>query len=161
MKHFLYIIILYSLFNPEYLNISEEELFKERSLFRKHSWLNYRLYNLYKYRSIQYKVPLRLAMCVIETESKGRNRRSIKQNRNGSYDWGRMQINEIHLKNNPKKLLNDKINSKYGFYYLSKCSKKSIGFIPDTIRYYNQGINGKIKNYKNWKYVRKVLMCLN
>lgn len=78
MKHFLCIIILCSLSTPEYLNISKKKLIEKQLLFKKYSWLNTKLYNLYKYRSIQYKVPLKLALCIIHIESQGKNRRSIK-----------------------------------------------------------------------------------
>lgn len=160
MKHFLYIILLYSLFNPEYLNLSQKQIIEKEKLFKKYSWLNSRLYNLYKCRSIEYKVPLTLALSLINAESKGKNIIS-KKNKNGTRDYGRMQINSVHKLNNPRKLLNDKINSKYGFWYLSKCFNKSIGNIPYAIRMYNQGLNGKKKHYKNWKYIEKILICLN
>lgn len=160
MKYLLYLILIYSLFNHEFLNSSQKQINNKRALFKKYSWLNYRLYNLYKYRSIQYKVPLDLAICIVDTESKGRNVIS-KKNKNGTRDYGRMQINSVHMPICPTKLLNDKINSRIGFWYLSKCYRKSRGYLPDCIRYYNQGLNGKKKKYRNWRYVRKVLICYN
>ena len=115
---------------------------------------------MYKYRSIEYDIPIELALCLIDAESSGRKIISRK-NRNGTRDYGRFQINSCHMPDNPRQLLNDTVNSKYGFSYLKKCLLKSSGNLKEAIRMYNQGLNGTRKYYKNWNYVEKVLMCYN
>ena len=160
MKKILFIIFLCSLIYPEWLQVSQEQAIKRNYFLNEHSWLTERLYDLYVERSIQYEVPLKLALSVVEAESNGRKIIS-RMNRNGTRDYGRFQINSIHMPKNPKKLLNDYYNSEYGFWYLSKCLEKSKGNISETIRMYNQGINGNKKHYRNWRYVEKILICYN
>lgn len=136
-------------------------LFFSKCLSDKHPWLNSDLQELYEKRSIEYNVPLELALCVVQAESDGKNVRSKKRNKNGTYDYGRFQINSVHMPNNPERLLIDEINSKYGFWYLSLCLKKSKNYLPDAIRFYNQGIHGKKRYYKRWEYVEEILKCYN
>jgi Transglycosylase SLT domain len=128
-------------------------------LRKKYKWLKPGLYNLYKKRAAEYRIPLNLALAVIHAESRGKNVIS-KKNKNGSRDWGRMQVNSIHMKRNPRLLLNDKINSRVGFWYLSAAYKKSGYNLKETVRLYNQGLAGKRSNYKNWKYVTSILLLV-
>lgn len=119
-------------------------------------WLTPKLFRLYTKRSIQYKVPLKLALSLIQYESGGRNVVSRK-NRNGTRDWGRMQINSVHMPKNPQKLLNDWTNSKIGFWYLGRALKKSRGNMYTAVRLYNQGLAGKHWKYRNWGYVKRII----
>lgn len=135
--------------------------FLSEYLYIKHPWLTEKLYVLYKNRSIEYKVPFELALCVVQKESDGINKRSNKKNKNGTYDYGRFQINSVHMPNNPRLLLIDKINSQKGFWYLSLAIEKANYNTIDAIRLYNQGIHGKKKNYKNWEYVKEIFECYN
>ncbi len=156
MKYLLIILLLITIYSPNILGSAELNLSKKEKLMNRHPWLTNKLYKLYKQRSIEYNVPLKLAVKIVNVESNGRIVISRK-NKNGTRDYGRFQINSIHMKNNPKSLLQDSINSKYGFWYLSLCLKKSKRDLIDTVRMYNQGSNGKAHKYKNWKYVVKVL----
>ena len=146
---------------PENLELSSRELYVKRERQSNYKWLTDELYTLYYSRSRQYSVSMDLALAVIQGESGGKNIRSHKRNRNKTHDYGRMQINSIHSKDNPELLLNDIYNSKYGFYYLSKCIIKSKGNNQEAVRFYNQGINGKRYKYNNWKYVNKILKYYN
>lgn len=144
-------IIIYS-FSPKLLNF-----YPERNKYtEKYSWMGEKLYNLYKARSLEFGVSMRLATCLVQTESHGKIVVS-KKNENGTRDYGRFQVNSVHKPVNTRELLWDRTNSRYGFSYLSKCIRKD--HLPDAIRLYNQGLNGKRKNYKNWKYVGKILGC--
>lgn len=154
------ILIVCSFVFPELNSSLPHYLILKNKLFKKHAWLNNKLYKLYQDRSRNYMVPIDLATSVVNAESNGRNVIS-RANNNGSRDYGRFQVNSIHLPSSPRKLLCDKINSKFGFMYLSLCLKKSKNNISETIRMYNQGLNGNKKYYKNWKYVEKVLICYN
>ena len=124
---------------------------------QKNIWLTDSLYDLYFYRSKEFNVDIKLAISVIRAESQGRKVIS-KKNKNGTYDYGRFQVNSVHFSQSPESLLKDKLNSYYGFSYLSQCLKKS-NSLSEAIRKYNQGLYGKEKYYKNWKYVEKILYC--
>ncbi len=150
----LYFIILFSSISN--LEQSKEDVIIKNKLMIENKWLTDNLYDLYYYRSKEYNVNINLAIAIIRAESNGRNVVS-RRNKNGTRDYGRMQINGIHFPKNPRKLLNDKINSKYGFWYISYCLRESDGNIKKAIRLYNQGVHGKAKYYTNWKYVYKIL----
>ena len=152
MKYLILILVCI----PTISGSSELNLSKKEKILNRYSWMSKKLYNLYQKRSKQYNVPIKLAISVIKAESNGKVVKSRK-NKNGTRDWGRFQINAVHMPNNPKKLLDDKINSKYGFWYLSLCLKKSKGYLKHAIRMYNQGLAGKEYKYKNWQYVNNVL----
>jgi len=73
-----------------------------------------------------------------------------------------MQINSVHAKDNPKKLLNPNDNIKFGAYYLSKCYKKAQGDLKLTAYYYNHGINKNFKHYKiTDQYSNKIYLAVN
>jgi hypothetical protein len=156
MKYLLIILLLITIYSPNILGSAELNLSEKEKLMNRYSWMTENLYKLYKKRSIKYNVPIKLAISVVNAESNGRIVISRK-NKNGTRDYGRFQINSLHMKNNPKSLLQDSINSKYGFWYLFLCLKKAKGDLIDTVRMYNQGSNGKAHKYKNWEYVIKVL----
>lgn len=125
---------------------------RELQVYQKHyKWLTPHLYKLYSMRARQYRVPLRLALALIHVESRGKNVISR------THDYGRMQVNKIHMRHNPKQLLNDKINSRIGFWYLSAALKKSNWNKREAVRLYNQGLAGKRWKYRNWNYVAQIL----
>lgn len=159
MKYLIIIMILCSWIYPKYSELSATEILKRDYLYKKYSWMSKKLYTLYRSRSIQFKVPLKLAVCVVQTESHGKKIVS-RLNSNGTRDFGRFQVNQVHMPKTPYRLWYDYTNSKYGFMYLKMCLNKS-KYLPDTIRMYNQGLNGIKKYYKNWKYVDKVIECYN
>lgn len=125
---------------------------------QKFPWLKGKkwLFSLYVKRSRQYGVPLKLALSLITYESGGRNVISRK-NRNGTRDYGRMQINSVHMPRNPRALLNDWVNSQKGFWYLGAAMKKAHGNIYTAVRLYNQGLAGKHWKYRNWGYVNNIV----
>lgn len=149
------IIFFFGQIYTQNLNLSKEEIIKKNHFQSEFKWLDNKLYNLYKFRSLEHNVSLKLALCVVHTESKGK-RVVSKKNKNGTRDYGRGQINTCHMPKNPKRLLKDSINSKYVFMYLRKCLKKAKGNISETVRMYNQGLHGRKKYYKNWKYVERI-----
>ncbi len=155
MKYLLVTFLLYSFYTPLNISISKQLQHRDK-LLKKYSWLDKKLYYLYRARSLEYGAPIELGICVVQAESNGRTIISRK-NKNGTRDYGKFQINSVHMPDNPRALLGDIINSRYGFWYLSLALNKTD--LPDAIRLYNQGLNGKRKYYKNWKYVRKILKC--
>ena len=148
--------ILHSFYSVEWLSTTPSRLFKKNVLMESHSWLDDKLYNLYKSQSEKYKVPIEIAISVVQVESHGKNVVSRK-NSNGTRDYGFFQINSVHKPDNPRKLLDHLENSKFGFWYLSQCLKKSHGHLPEAIRMYNGGLNNNRKYYKNWAYEQKIL----
>ena len=66
---------------PKYIELTVKDIERKKYLFDKHKWLDDKLYNLYKYRSWEYTVPMELACCLVQRESGGRNKVS-KKNRN-------------------------------------------------------------------------------
>lgn len=124
-----------------------------------YDWMNEKLYNIIKKYSTKYDIDYRLVCAVIDTESKGRNITSRKENNDGTRDHGIMQINEKNIGYYFKTIddfYNIDKNIKFGCKYLSDAYEKS-GYYKSTIRLYNQGLNGKKHRYNNWKYVTKVI----
>jgi hypothetical protein len=153
------LFFIFSFLDEKNIKFDKKELEKKIYLIKKYKWLNNNLYNIYYFRSMQFNVDIELALSIIYAESNGKKVVS-RMNKNLTRDYGRMQINSIHLTENPYRLLDDKINSFYGFSYLSQCCKKSKN-LKDIIRMYNQGIYGNKRNYNNWRYVEKILYCYN
>lgn len=150
------LLLLFSIFSPVSLSDSTMYQLKEhQGLNNKFPWLSYTYYKLIKKQSIYKKISIELGIAIIETETQGRNVIG-SQNKNGTYDYGLAQINEVHCKN-PKILLIPEINIKFLFYYLHLCTIKSNNDLLHTIRLYNQGVNASAHTYKNWEYVAKVL----
>jgi soluble lytic murein transglycosylase-like protein len=145
------LVFLFSCSNKkiEYINHFDSPLFE------KYKWLSYDLYLDIVTICKKYNVNTIIICAIINAESRGRNIIS-KKNKNGTKDYGIMQINSIHLSNNPRQLLNRKLNIEYGIKYLIKCYNRSNKNLKTTIRFYNQGYNGKKHKYKNWKYVNKI-----
>ena len=131
-----------------------------------YNWLTTEIYFTVRKHAHRYNVPIDLVLAIIDVESGGRNIRSNRRNSNGSYDYGIMQINDVHLES-------DKFNSigcffdldkniEFGVIYMRKCMDRSYDNktlkydIPAIIRRYNQGLNGNENNYNNWRYVVRV-----
>lgn len=95
-----------------------------------------------------------LGIAIIHTETRGKNVRGRK-NKNGTYDYGLAQINEVHV-SDVRVLYNPAVNIRYMYMYLNKCLNTSDN-IFDAVRKYNQGVYGKSHLYKNWQYVVKVV----
>jgi hypothetical protein len=70
---------------------------------------------------------------------------------------GLMQVMDFHLNDNYIHLYRVDINVSLGCGYLERCKNYSRHDLSETLRRYNQGINGRRKNYNNWKYVNKIL----
>ena len=94
----------------------------------------------------------KLVLCIIWRESNFRNVKS-KKNKNGTHDLGIMQVNNCHrVLAEPMDIVS---NIRFGCRYLRCCFRG--GGIADAVRRYNQGLNGKRKDYKNWQYVAEIL----
>ena len=111
-------------------------------------------------RGKKQNVDLAFIVSIIDAESYGRNIIG-RRNRNGTRDYGIMQVNGVHEPKNPRKLLNISYNLQKGVGYIKYCTNKSVkrygkAEIKTIARLYNQGANGSEKRYKNWKYVEKV-----
>lgn len=105
-----------------------------------------------------YEINYLLLKAIAQTES-GQNPRALNcANRNGSCDYGIMQINSIHLPTlktqgiTVEKLFDEKINIQVGARVLKGCIQR-YGFTYKTLNCYNGKINGNdyytrvIKNY--------------
>ena len=94
----------------------------------------------------------RLVLCIIHVESRFKNVKSMK-NKNGTRDFGLMQVNNCHrVLAEPLDIVS---NIRFGCRYLFFCFRG--GTIADAIRRYNQGLNGKREKYNNWRYVAEIL----
>lgn len=153
-----WIFVFLAFCSPTHLVIKENKLIdnKEYHTFKKDfKWLNFGYYKHLKRYSEANKVPVELGLAIIQVESGGKNVRG-KLNKNGTYDYGLAQVNQIHVRD-PRILFNTKFNIAFMFYYLNKCRSHSNENIKHTIRMYNQGTHGNQYQYKRWNYVSSVL----
>lgn len=153
------LILLLYLFTEIGTSVNTTKYISYKRYKQNYQWLTKSIYIYVRDESKKYDISISLIFAIIDVESQGRNIIS-KKNKNGSKDYGLMQVNSVHEKY-PRKLLNIKYNIKKGISYLNDCfnmSQKRYGHVHITtiIRLYNQGFNGKVKYYKNWKYVDKI-----
>lgn len=118
-----------------------------------------------------YNIPPILLLAIAKHES-GLNKNAVNKNKNGSIDYGLMQINSCHLpklksmgydKNN---LFNPEINIKFGSIILKRCINL-VGFNYKALNCYNGKIKNnryniavldeirKIKKDKKWQIIKK------
>ena len=128
---------------------AEDEYHAMRKHFPRMTWEIYEtVYATARRLGIDYK----LVLCIIWRESNFKNVKS-KKNKNGTHDLGIMQVNNCHrVLAEPMDIVS---NIRFGCRYLFYCFRS--GTIADAVRRYNQGLNGKRKDYKNWRYVAEVL----
>jgi len=156
------LILLFILLNftiyPSYVFLHWNE---DRILFNEiqdqFEWIDRDIYYLLLEKSHKYKIDVRFICSIIEHESGGKKYAVSRINTNNSRDYGLCQVNSCHSKGDIRELLHLPINIEIGTKYLSQCYKKANGDLMTTIRYYNQGYNGKEHKYNNWKYVGKIL----
>lgn len=150
-----WIVIIFNFINPSFVHLDAAEL--KFNMYKTHiKWLTKDYYYMLHYACTQYKIDERFAMAIIYAESNGR-RVVGKKNSNGTRDYGRFQVNEIHHPDSPYELLDDELNIKKAFKYLNYCIKRSNGDIYKTIVYYNAGVNSNVSNYTNKKYLKKIV----
>lgn len=76
---------------------------------------------------------------------------------------GMMQIMEYHYPQDPRKLTTDiDLHVRVGTSYLKRCVDKAKRLYPynyqaHAIRMYNAGLNSKIRRYRNWRYLFRIL----
>jgi soluble lytic murein transglycosylase-like protein len=117
------------------------------NLFSQYRWLTHEIYFFINKYSKKYNVDEKLICAMIQRESNGKNVRS-RRNRNGSRDYGLMQINSVHSPRNVKSLYSYDKNIRIGVWYLSLCLKKSKGNVKLACIYYNGGLNCNVQKYK-------------
>ena len=153
---FITVVSILLLITPSHAFISKKEIKLYKRLSMQYEWLSLDLYNIILYESKVADFDPKLICSIIHVESSGENIIS-KQNKDGSYDIGYCQYNTKNMKKGEERLyLNPNLNIRSGILYFKDCIKVSNGRLDDSIRLYNQGINGKRDKYKNWKYVKKV-----
>ena len=144
------------LFTPSYAFITKKDMKQYKRLSMQYEWLTVNLYNVILYESKVADFDPKLIAAIIHVESQGRNIIS-KRNSDRSYDIGYCQYNTKNMKKGEERLyLNPNINIRSGISYFKDCIKVSNGRLDDSIRLYNQGINGERKKYKKWPYVKRV-----
>ncbi len=148
-------ILFLSFIFPQLTFFTNEEYDRYKYLSTKIEWLTPDYYLIVKNTTKKYDVEMDLALSLVEIESNGKNVVS-RLNKNGTRDYGRFQVNSVHEKDNPKKLLNDGYNTNVAINYLSKCIDKASGNYFYAIRFYNAGLNCS-KNVNNVEYIIKVL----
>lgn len=155
----LFIILLglyFCIFNDNVsLNFYEQNFLYPR-LKENYSWINIKLFEIIRQQSIIYDIDIYLICSIITKESNGVNLIS-RRNKNKTRDYGYMQINDVHFKDDPMVLLNPRVNIEFGCQYLKMCLNKSKGNIIEALRFYNQGIYGKKHLYNNWEYCSKII----
>ncbi len=131
----------------------------------KFKWVERDFYYYLDYRCNKKKIDILFALSLAQAESDGRNVRSRKKNKNGTYDWSRFQINELHMPKNPRRLLNDRIQINLATWYLGMALKKAKGDLELACIYYNGGLNCNVSAYRNSKelmeYPKKILKIYN
>jgi len=120
------------------IKTSNKDIYIFYRLSLEYKWLTQELYYTITKYSKKYNVDKVLICALIQHESNGRNVRS-RRNRNGSRDYGLMQINQIHSPKNIYALNNKDTNIRIGVWYLSKCLRKSRGNIKRACIFYNAG----------------------
>lgn len=159
-KFLILFLLLHWFFYPQHSFLTwKEDRIDFQVIHQNYEWLDKDIYFHILQNSNRYKIDMRFICSLIQTESGGQNIRSRRMNSNGTYDHGYMQINEVHLPANSTIdiLYDPMINIQIGANYLNKCLEKSNGNMSEAIRMYNQGLNGNVNNYKNWRYVSDVL----
>jgi len=121
-----------------------------------YKWLTEEIFRIVWDEAVERGLERRAIFAIIQAESGGRNVVS-RRNRNGTRDYGLMQINSVHSPKNPWVLLNVRVNVRTGCWYFSRCIKKSGGVLSEAVRYYNAGLGSKRKSYKNWRHVYRVV----
>lgn len=155
LRFFIMFLIL-SLISPAFAFLDKTEINTYTKLSRQYNWLNRDLFYIINYEGLNNGIDAAFICAIIDAETEGKNVVS-KKNRDGSRDYGIMQFNSKNIKKGDEwKFLIPMHNIKYGVAELRECISASSGKIDDTIRFYNQGKNGKKEKYKNWKYVQKV-----
>ena len=123
-------------------------------------WVKKKFYYYLDYKCMKKKIDPIFALAIAQTESGGKNVISRK-NRNGSRDYGRFQVNSVHMPKRPRKLLNYKINIDKAMYYLGLALKKAKGDLGLACIYYNAGLNCNVGKYRRskklMKYPKKIL----
>jgi len=159
IKLIIFFILLHWFFYPQYSFMNwEDDRITYYEYEEQFKWLDKDLYYLIQSKSRKYNLDIRWVCSIIKAESNGKNIRSKYANPNGTYDWGIMQINEVHIRGaNPRILLEKPLNIELGTWYLSRCLKRAKGNYMTATRMYNQGMNGNEALYTNWKYVSNVL----
>ena len=116
------------------------------------------------YISKKYDIPLELTLSIISVESNFTNVISRK-NRNGSRDYGYMQINNFaHPEVSSKRLMKIEINIEVGVKYLQYCLKVSNNDLATAVKMYNAGVSRIKKGIvpkSTQKYCSKVLNSYN
>jgi soluble lytic murein transglycosylase-like protein len=133
---------------------------KELKRLKKHfKWLTKPVYSYILKRSDIKEVDPIMIMSIKQVETGnhcGNNWKCMVSARGKAGERGAMQIMEYHAKN-PKDLDNWKFNTNTGIDYFRGAIEVASGDIRVAVRLYNQGHNGKWQNYKNWKYVSRVM----
>lgn len=123
------------------------------------TWLEKDVYDFIKIEAEKKEVDPHLIMSVIQIESGDfckNNWAAMKKVKGTSGEIGPMQVMPYHARN-PKNLYDWKYNIKKGIGYFKGGLEIGQGDIRVAIRLYNQGHAGKWQNYKNWKYVARVM----
>ena len=151
---FITVVSILLLITPSHAFISKKEIKLYKRLSMQYEWLSLDLYNIILYESKVADFDPRLVASIVDVEPSGCNVIS-KRNKNGSRDYGVMQINSSHMKKGEEKLyLNLNINIAKGISYFKECMKQSNYYLHESIRLYNAGINSKKSN--NGSYVKKI-----
>lgn len=158
IKFIILFLILHWFFYPQYSFLTWEEknitIYKLQEHF---NWVDYDIFYWVNSKGQQYNVDPILIYSLIQYESSGKNIRGRRQNSNGTYDHGYMQINEVHVNSNAQILYEPRINFHIGIKYLSFCLNRANHDYMTALRMYNQGHNANANRYRNWVYVARIL----
>ena len=152
-------LILHSCFYYQYLELTwQQDRIQFVNMKQKYEWLNKDIFTIIIREAKVNDLKPSYIASIITVESKGKNIPSHRINRDGSRDFGPMQLNNKHLKQNedPRILHNPQITIARGCRYLKECLVKADGNKAIASRLYNQGKNGKQMYYRNWAYVDRV-----
>lgn len=123
------------------------------------TWLEKDVYDFIKIEAEKKDVDPVMIMSVIQIESGNtckNNLERMKRIRGEAGEYGAMQVMGYHAKN-PDDLKDWKFNTITGIGYFKGGLEIAHGDIRVAVRLYNQGHAGKWQDYKNWKYVARVI----
>ena len=93
---------------------------------------------------------------IIEYEGQWNANSVNTKNKDGSIDYGLMQINSKHVASHAERFLNPKLNIQKGVYEYYLCLRQSHYDKKEANRLYNAGRASHKVDYKNWNYVKRI-----
>lgn len=146
------LFLSFMVITPKTINILESDYLILNKIYPR---LTLEIYEIVV-RETYKKVPYTHIISLIKHESNF-TITAIHHNKNGTTDYGIMQINSTNYKGDYNDLFNPVINIRLGVSIYRDCYIAAKGDRETSFRFYNAGRNNKKENYTNWTYVRGII----